>query len=695
MSLYHDQHINSPSDTIFKYQTKRPITLINTFPCGIIFDETNVNPNQASLLASVVKELRKRGFSPSNWRGSFTADVKAPYTSRRGVSENLFNILLLDGFSPNLLYKYGLLKGEGQPVILLLSKNASIPVKSLYSSVEDSGLAANLFNNHFLEPIIDLPFLLNGLATDQLGIIDLKAISSEPSHPNLSLKEIFAKTGGFFTDILKKRLTQQFPDECLNEINPLLEIFCEFYRASSTGNRFSKMNQLRTVYASLQEPAEHYRFTIPYEFAKLLICSFVFQGTQNPWDEPAEKESYLRLALAISRDLHNTTEDPYRRAYLAKEIGAIGAELFLRDGSVESLQTAEQALDEALEFYKIDNYPVEFGMIHNNQGVVHLGKAIYFDCGEELQLASTAFKNAQAVLKDSFLTQHQYQITEFNLGLTLARQGELNSNPELLHQALNQYDAAVNITGAEPLFLAQIHQNRGDLYQELAATEPKLDFHQNTVQSFQKALELGVSSFGSEETEIAWRGIGEAALKMAEHQKPDTNLKLAINAYMQFFKVHQDTCSLEWGKAGKNLADAYFSLANYETNMVHYHSAVSIYLESLRVLTADSFPEDFIAIQKNLAIIYRILAQDGNSAENYHKAINAWREVLRLTPSEDLLQQAKGNLELAKLYSDLSLIEQSEQHNQAAGNSYQTVVELTASKLDNQNCLELYLRSGN
>ena len=71
--------------------------------------------------------------------------------------------------------------------------------------------------------------------------------------------------------------------------------------------------------------------------------------------------------------------------------------------------------------------------------------------------------------------------------------------------------------------------------------------------------------------------------------------------------------------------------------MVHYHSAVSIYLESLRVLTADSFPEDFIAIQKNLAIIYRILAQDGNSGENYHKAINAWREVLRLTPSENLL----------------------------------------------------------
>ncbi len=680
------------SSPFFKYWSQRPITIINSFPCGIIFPETQVNKEQSSLLAQIEVELGKRGFSPTLWRNPGTERLKEQPNFEIKVNDHLFNVLLLNELSPNLLYKYGILKGEGKPVILLQSKTASLPVKSLYASEADSGLASNLFNNNFLDPIIDLPYLLPGLVVDYLGIIDVEATANDPSHSSIVLREALAKTGCFVTETLKKRLLHQFPDECMEEIHPLLEIFFEFCDTLSSGAKFTQTTNLRTIYSSLQKLAQQYHFAIPFEVAKLLIASFVFQAIQCG-DEQTEKHAYLQLALQISRDLLDAIEDLNQRALLSKEIGAICTELFLIDGSIESLQAAEQAHDEALRTYSYEHHPVEFGMILNNQGVIHLGKAIYFNSSDDLKYASAAFENAQRALKTISISQH-YQITQFNLGLTLATRAGWESDFGLLRQALLEFEEAANISEADPVLLARIHQNRGRLYWNLTASEQNYDTYRNTINAFQKVIGLPSSGLCSEELGLAWVSIGEAALKIATHHDPaDSNYKQAIHAYLEYFKVYKANDSQEWGEAAKGLADAYFGLANCESNIIYYHSAISTYMEALKVLNADSSPENYIAIQNTLAMIYRILAQFENASENYHKAIDAYHEVLKVASPEDALHQAKVNLELGGLYSDLALIEDLEINNQAANTAYRNVIDIITSKSSIENCLEFYIKA--
>ncbi|HBF36215.1 MAG TPA: hypothetical protein DDW50_02720, partial [Firmicutes bacterium] len=689
MSIYPAANLIKQVEQAIECSSQRPITLVQYLPCLVVSSETELSMEQSMLLARLEANLREKGFSPTFWRTVKSRNFEEPWDPLES-DHTLFSIVFLDGLTPNLLYKYGILKGTGKTVILLQSKDAQTTIKGLYNSAADSGLEAKVFHHNFSDPLIDLSTLLPLLNVDYLGSINPKAIPDDASHLDSILQEAFIGTGNTVMEALKKRLLFQIPPEYAEEFTTLFGIFEEYYHTLFTDGEFGQIASLQTVYPTIKRAAEYYHFTVPNEFTRLLASSFTFRAMQKLREKP-EKELSLKLALEIYQDQLKATDNQLEKAFLFKEIASIHTELLLSSGSEEYAEIAIQAFQQALQIYSPDLYPFEFGMIQNNLGVIRLGQTLYSHSKDTLEYAITAFQNAAETFQT--ISQSQYrQICNFNLGLTLSLETDETNpkNSDAVHTALKEFNKTADIIDVDPELMARINQNCGLLYHQLIKTEPTEEIYDKTVNSLNDALRFWNSGPYSIESAIAWANIGEASLKMAESSHSSHYFQQAINSFFEFFKVYPSKDSRRWGQAERSLGDAYFGLATLEKSMTHFHSAISFYLEALEYFNAENFPADFLWLQNKLAMIYHWVAKAENSAPNYHQAIAAWVEALKVIPQDNLLQHAQINLKMAQSYSELASLEESLKNIHLANKTYHHLTAVLASNHDKETVLILY-----
>ena len=671
-------------------RSQRPITLFQYFPCLILCSEAKPGTEQSTILAELEAELRKQGFSPTYWKNYGNQNLEAPW-EQYDFLHSLFSIVLLDGLTPNLLYKYGILKGLGKSVIVLQSKNAQTQIKGLYKAVSESGLDAKVFHHDFADPLIDLSSLLPLFNIDYLGIIDQTA----PDQP-LQLTPLFQKAfrtmGSGIMEALKNRLLPQIPQEYIEEFLTNFGIFEDYYHTLFEDSEYQQIASLQTVYPSIKRAAEYYHFTIPLEFARLLASLSIFQAIHKRKNDH-EKQLLLHLALEIDLDQLESAGDQEKKALISKEIGAIHTELLLSSGSNEHAKEAVNHLHYALQIYTREIYPLEFGMIQNNLGIVQLQQTLSSPSRENLQTETTLFQ--QAV--ESFQAVAPLgQIANFNLGLSLsavlsgAESDKVTTSVLEIRTALNEFVNAANMGDGEPEILARINQNCGLLNLRLIDAEPTEAAYKASVKFLKEALQYWNGSTYPIESAMAHAIMGEAALKTAYRFDSAQYFQQAINEFFEFFKVYPYQDSLKWARIERYLGDAYLGLAKFEKKIAHSHSAISFYSEALEYFNIQQFPDDFFRLHSQLADIYHFLAEAENSAPNYQHAISSWTEVLKGIPGEEREKYTQINLKIAQAYHKLATMEIFLENTRQANNIYHKVTEFLETHHDTENQKPLY-----
>ncbi len=708
-----NQQVDLTRARVIEGLSQRPITLFQYFPCLIVYSENKLGLEQSTILAGLEAELRKQGFSPVFWKTYGNRNSQEPW-EQFNFLHSLFSIVLLDGLTPNLLYKYGILKGQGKSVILLQSKNAQTAMKGLYKSVAESGLDAKVFHHDFTDPVIDLSSLIPLFNIDYLGIIDQKQ-PDQPLRLTPILQEAFRRTGSGVMEALKNRLLPQIPQEYIQEFTTNFGIFAEYYHTLFGDSEYQQIASLQTVYPSIKRAAEYYHFTVPREFASLLASLSTFQAIHK-LKNGNEKQLALNLALEINLDQLESTEDKEERAFFSKEIGAIYTELFLSSGSEEYMREATNFLNNALQIYLLEDHPIEFGMIQNNLGIVQLQQAFLSQSKENLQNGIAPFEKGVKAFQTAAVTQYN-QIGSYNLGLARARglssaqfleteynnpekDGTVVSNaitekkvtpsPVKIHTALNEFISAANMSDVDPEILARIKQNCGLLNLQLIDTEPTEAVYRASVKFSKEALEYWNCGSYPTESAIVWANMGEASLKMACHSDSAQYFQQAINDFFEFFKVYPFKDSLKWAQTERNLGDAYFGLANIENKIAHFHSAISFYLEASGYFNVQQFPDEFLWLQTQLAIIYSSVAEAENSAPDYHHAISSWNEVLKVTAPENVEKHTQINLKIAQSYHKLVGLENFLQNIRLANDIYRQVSKTLENSHDTETSKLLY-----
>lgn len=658
-------------------RSRRPITLFQYFPCLILCSEAKPGTEQSAILVKLEAELRKRGFSPTYWKNHGNQNFEAPW-EQFDFQHSLFSIVLLDGLTPNLLYKYGILKGLGKSVIVLQSKNAQTEIKGLYKAVSESGLDAKVFHHDFADPLIDLSSLLPLFNIDFLGIIDPKEPEQPPQLAPIVQKAFRTMSNGVL-EALKNRLLPQIPQEYIEEFLSNFGIFGDYYNTLFEDSEYQQIASLQTVYPSIKRAAEYYHFTIPLEFARLLASLAIFQALHKLQDLH-QKQVLLHLALEINLDQLESTGDQVKRALISKEIGAIYTELLLSSGSKEHAKAAGEHLHNALQLYSSENHPLEFGMIQNNLGIIEFQQRLSSPAPENLENGIAPFQQAVEAFQGVGAGQYG-QIANLNLGLRLsaplsdAESDKVTTSATEIRTVLDKFVNAAKMSDGEPEILARINQNCGLLNLRLIDAEPTEASYQACVKFLNDALQYWNGDAYPIESAMAHAAMGEAALKTAYRFDAAPYFQQAIHEFFEFFKIYPHQKSLKWAQVECNLGDAYLGLAEFEKKTAHSHSAISFYLEALDYFNIQQFPADFFRLHSQLAGIYHFLAEAENSAPNYQHAISSWNEVLKGIPGEEGETYTQINLKIAKTYHKLATMENFLENTRQANDVYHKVIE--------------------
>jgi len=143
----------------------------------------------------VVEEcLLNEGFYPIFLRDEIKSGEDYLEQIQRLIDDCILGVVILDGFRPNVIFEFGMLLSLKKCVLVLMSNDAKIAVKTFYEQVNNLNIRdSNLTNTQFermYEPKIDIHHHLSDYDGKHIVFFDFSSVKEIKRKINSNLKKI-------------------------------------------------------------------------------------------------------------------------------------------------------------------------------------------------------------------------------------------------------------------------------------------------------------------------------------------------------------------------------------------------------------------------------------------------------------------------------------------------------------------------
>ena len=173
--------------------------------CMIVYSDPKHVPYINKLLSKTELMLSEFGFIPKRLGEEILSGEDYLITVSDLISRCDIAVIILDGFRPNVIFEFGILKAHNKAIIIIKSKNAKIAIKSFYKDYKDSGLQAGHFKDKLKEPSIDINYHISDFAGKHIPSFDID--NDDPQSDN-SLDKILRKEIKIKGEKLKNDVTE-------------------------------------------------------------------------------------------------------------------------------------------------------------------------------------------------------------------------------------------------------------------------------------------------------------------------------------------------------------------------------------------------------------------------------------------------------------------------------------------------------
>ena len=281
-------------------------------PCIIVFpDRKHVGyiNNIVDDSVDALKECLYDRFKVYKLSGETRADEHFGKTFEKLADECYLGIVLLDGFRPNVLFEYGILRGKGKVLIPVQDKKAYVAVDSFYSTSGDSdnaykestGLEKEQFETLKKPPLGHFDHL-----SDCKGIkiveVDHNAPSDSPDHPKNMIKEELEKLMPEISERYSKSLNESLKltgtsmsEEHLKRFHDLSLRVSEYY----TARKQFDSEDVESAAQEIKELEKSSNIRAPSRMYGTLAVLYVALAERTEWKKVDEIAGYYQKAADI------------------------------------------------------------------------------------------------------------------------------------------------------------------------------------------------------------------------------------------------------------------------------------------------------------------------------------------------------------------------------------------------------------
>jgi len=289
-----------------------------------------------------------------------------------------FAVVVLDGFRPNVLFEYGILRGLNKPCIVLLEEAATVDILSFFDKPQD--LPCN--------PLIDM----DKHFSDVKDRFYLKYNRNKPKQIRTLLQAEHQKlTGQIETEFLHSMFPHQ--DVIKTELKAHLSMIVDVFTTNKDDQKSDKHTSIDLAHSHVSRLAKEHKVVLPPRYFSILARTY------------AKIDSVDKAVTTIDEGLSGTKDD----ASLLSD----KAQILHRSGRIEE---AMQALDAAIKIRP----KAEF-LWHN--------KGLTFEALDKINDAMRCYKKAIS-LDSSCAKLH------FHYGITLYQKKDFPSAHKEFKKAL-------------------------------------------------------------------------------------------------------------------------------------------------------------------------------------------------------------------------------------------------------------------
>jgi len=358
------------------------------------------------------------------------------------IDDCVLGVVILDGFRPNVIFEFGMLRGKRKPIIVLQSNDAYINIKTLYSSRKEAGLSKGEFRK-LRHPKIVISRHLSDFAGKHIAFFDWRVEESDSRHLVVVLKEELKKNMRQIMEETEKVKTRDIPPEYRQEfLEPLIKVIRYYYADVSECD----VEELKSSYDQINLIAQKHVFQIPYEVFSMIAATFTLKAEEIKHNVVMSIDCFefaIKIYREIIKSIH-PEESSHIYADINIKIGNIHVDIAEIVNKAENSRKAIIAYKEALKVRTFDRFPIDFAMTQNNLGNAYWVLAEVEDKAENCRKAIDAFNEALRVNTfDDY--PMQYATTQNNLGTAYGVLAEVEDKAENCRKAIEALNEALRV----------------------------------------------------------------------------------------------------------------------------------------------------------------------------------------------------------------------------------------------------------
>jgi tetratricopeptide (TPR) repeat protein len=515
-------------------------------PCVVLYPH-KVEASYINDIVRLVREcLYEKGLKAYLLSDSGSSNGHFLHQFEKIVDECVIGIVILDGFRPDLLYEYGFFRGKGKLIVPIqdkrdfLDNNAKVAPIVATENVDELG-------NHFDN------FELAGLGESPLNYF----YHLSRSH-GISTTVVDSAADRNSTEHTRNKLAKEI--EAL--MSKVVERYCEESLKPVSGIGSDEFDELRAVMLSL---LDGYRRGRALSLAEIDNAVEVMKGLEESYGERVSQQlyrPYLFLAHLYCRRVEADSTNPdedldcYKRAkeiyermlefewsillsgHLQKKLGDVYLNLSEHQDIEEYCKKAVRSYHEALKFYTVELFPIDYADIQNNLGVSYDRLAEIEDKSENCKRAIEAYQEALR-FRTRVISPMDYALTQDNLGMSYRVLAEDEDKSENCRKAIAAHEEALKVYTYQefPLRYSEAVRDMGNVYRILSESENEAGNCKRAIEMYKKALTFyTLAEFPIDYADIQ-NNLGISYDRLAEIENKSENCKRAIEAYQEALRV--------------------------------------------------------------------------------------------------------------------------------------------------------------
>jgi tetratricopeptide (TPR) repeat protein len=623
-------------------------------PCLIVYSDQRHADYINHILSQLEQALTENGFKPQRlsneiWSGEDYLNNIIELTAKCVLA-----IVILDGFRPNVLFEFGLLRGKMKPVIILKSKRAVINIKTLFRTIQDSGLSEEEFKK-LNDPIIDSQSHLSDFAGKHVSPIDRDANQEDQHHPSVVLKKELTKNRFIIEEEIRKVKTKGLDTDILHDILPPLFKVITFYSGSSTFD----IDELIETHEEMVSIANKHGTNLMPDIESMVGATYLLKANEVGQSNVKEAVRYCKYAIYVYNNILNHTPRETNQIVYAntqKKLGSIYSQVGLYEDKNNNLKLAIAAFSETLQVYTFHQSPIDNALTHAS-----LGNAYHSLANHENPIVNCkkAIQSYRESLRVFLFNSHplQYGAVQNNLGNVYKSLASIHhslndeSPIENWHKALNAYKESLKVyTAHYPPMYAHLQCNIGTMHQNLAMYNEEIRFNTDeALNAFDKAIEVYTKEKFPLKYANTKYNIGVAYMKLTDSELTEENRNIAINSFHEALKIYNlHDHPKEYANTQMNLGNVYPPLLMKDFSSLDCKNAIHAYDEAMKVYTLQHSTFDYAMLQYSKGFAYSKLSGLEKKEENCRDAINSFNQALVVINEQNRADVYKSIKELLK-----------------------------------------------